>query len=204
MPPSIPNTKRGDIAGQAHQRLPVEHWNNRRRPTAVCGDFVRFIPLLDGRSLMAVESLPGRAYRLFPQSGRATEKLIVRRWSRPRQPSLEDGRASSQKTATRLRDLADSGAHAGPFHLWPATRGFEEPRGSEPRMRIRSVPRSVQHSRSPAKGARPLVATFVRCNALLDGRASPKVGVPIGKPLLFLLPIGPSRDNVDGDDPTEI
>jgi hypothetical protein len=84
-----------------------------------------------------------------------------------------------------------------------ATRGFEEPRGSEPRMRIRSVPHSVQHSRSPAKGARPLVATFVRCNALLDGRASPKVGVPIEKPLSFAFAIRTSHEDVDGDGPAE-
>ena len=123
--------------------MPVEHWNNRRRPTAVCVDFVRFIPLLDGRSLMAVESLPGRAYRLFPQSGRATEKLIGRRWPRPRQPSLEDGRASSQKTATKLRDLADSGADAGPFHLWP-------PREASKSLGAWSLECAVVRSRAPS------------------------------------------------------
>ena len=141
-----------------HARAPVEHWNNRRRPTAVCGDFVRFIPLLDGRSLMAVESLPGSANRLFPQSGRATRKAIGRRWSRPRQPSLEDGRASSQKTATNLRDLSDSGAHAGPFHLW-------RPRDASENLGAWSLECAVVRSRAPSntelsgEGPRPFAWT---------------------------------------------
>jgi len=134
-------------------RTPVQHWNNRRRPTAVCGDFVRFIPLLDGRSLMAVESLPGRAYRLFPQSGRATRRPIGRRWSRPRQPSLENGRASSQKAATKLRDLSDSGAHAGPFHFWP------------PRDALKSL------------GACSLECAFVRSRAPSNTALSGKAGL---------------------------
>jgi len=92
---------------------------------------------------MAVESLPGRAYRLFPQSGRATRKLIGRRSSRPRQPSLEDGRASSQKTATELRDLSGSGAHAGPFHLWP-------PQEASKSLGVWSLECAVVRSRAPS------------------------------------------------------
>ena len=172
----------------------VEHWNNRRRPTAVCGDFVRFIPLLDGRSLMIVESLPGRAYRLFSQGGRATEKLIGRRWPRPRQPSLEDGRASSQKTATKLRDLADSGADAGPFHLWP-------PRYACKDLGSRSLECAVVRSRAPSnntelsgEGPRPSAWTssapilcctapsLCRSTPLCDGAAVPTPQEPLQEP----------------------
>ena len=65
MPPSIPNTKRGDIAGQAHQRLPVEHPGSaakaalndcpheRKAKGAHLAAFVSCIPLFDSTVLWA-------------------------------------------------------------------------------------------------------------------------------------------------------
>ena len=79
----------------------------------------------------------------FYRSGPATEMLMGTTRSRPCQPSLDDGRASSQKAATKLRGLSNAETLAGPFR-------FRQPRGASKNLGSQSLQGASGRSLAPS------------------------------------------------------